>query len=141
MSTYLGQDTFKLGFGLMRLPKNKDGSIDIPQVSQMADAFIAAGGHLLREEVRAEGLLQHRIPHVFLIRKDALNRGLAPDLPPHRRRYASGGQGLGDLMDGVSFKESPVYGLYDLRLPRNDLRRVILAPAIAQEGFVVHGHQ
>ena len=44
MSNYLGQDTFKLGFGLMRLPKNKDGSIDIPQVCQMADAFIAAGG-------------------------------------------------------------------------------------------------
>ena len=41
---YLGQDTFKLGFGLMRLPKNGDGSIDIPQVCQMADAFIAAGG-------------------------------------------------------------------------------------------------
>lgn len=34
----------KLGFGLMRLPKNGDGSIDIQQVCQMADAFIAAGG-------------------------------------------------------------------------------------------------
>lgn len=34
----------KLGFGLMRLPKNGDGSIDIPQVCQMADAFLAAGG-------------------------------------------------------------------------------------------------
>ena len=38
------QDTFKLGFGLMRLPKNPDGSIDIPQVSAMADKFIEAGG-------------------------------------------------------------------------------------------------
>ena len=44
MEKYLGQDTFKLGFGLMRLPKNADGSIDIPQVCQMADAFLAAGG-------------------------------------------------------------------------------------------------
>ena len=35
---------FKLGFGLMRLPKNADGSIDVPQVSRMADQFIAAGG-------------------------------------------------------------------------------------------------
>jgi len=34
----------KLGFGLMRLPKNPDGAIDIPQVCQMADEFIAAGG-------------------------------------------------------------------------------------------------
>ena len=35
---------FRLGFGLMRLPKNPDGSIDIPQVCEMADHFIAAGG-------------------------------------------------------------------------------------------------
>ena len=44
MSDYLGKDTFKLGFGLMRLPKNPDGTIDIPQTAKMADAFIAAGG-------------------------------------------------------------------------------------------------
>ena len=35
---------FRLAFGLMRLPKNPDGSIDIPQVAEMADRFIAAGG-------------------------------------------------------------------------------------------------
>ena len=34
----------RLAFGLMRLPKNPDGSIDVPQVSEMADRFIAAGG-------------------------------------------------------------------------------------------------
>ena len=44
MADYLGKDTFKLGFGLMRLPKNPDGSTDIPQVCEMADRFIAAGG-------------------------------------------------------------------------------------------------
>ena len=44
MADYLGKETFKLGFGLMRLPKNPDGSIDIPQTSQMVDAFLAAGG-------------------------------------------------------------------------------------------------
>ena len=38
------QNPFRLGFGLMRLPKNADGSIDIPQVCEMADRFIAAGG-------------------------------------------------------------------------------------------------
>ena len=37
-------DTFKLGFGLMRLPKNDDGSIDLPQVCRMADRFLEAGG-------------------------------------------------------------------------------------------------
>ena len=44
MSDYLGKDTFKLGFGLMRLPKLADGSIDIEQTKQMVDAFMAAGG-------------------------------------------------------------------------------------------------
>ena len=40
----LEKDIFKLGFGLMRLPKKKDGSVDIEQVSAMADMFIEAGG-------------------------------------------------------------------------------------------------
>ena len=44
MSDYLGKDTFKLGFGLMRLPKLADGSMDIQQISQMVDRFIEAGG-------------------------------------------------------------------------------------------------
>ena len=44
MADYLGKDGFKLGFGLMRLPKNADGSIDIPQTAAMVDRFLAAGG-------------------------------------------------------------------------------------------------
>ena len=40
---YLGHDTGKLGFGLMRLPSLEDGSIDVAQVAQMADHFLAAG--------------------------------------------------------------------------------------------------
>ena len=44
MADYFGKDVFKLGFGLMRLPKNPDGTIDIPQVCEMADRFISAGG-------------------------------------------------------------------------------------------------
>lgn len=41
---YLGKDIFKLGFGLMRLPKTANGKIDIEQTSKMVDAFIDAGG-------------------------------------------------------------------------------------------------
>ena len=41
---YLGEGTTKLGFGLMRLPKLEDGTIDVPQTSQMVDEFLAAGG-------------------------------------------------------------------------------------------------
>ena len=33
MSYNPNENPFKLGFGLMRLPKNPDGTIDIPQVS------------------------------------------------------------------------------------------------------------
>ncbi len=44
MSVYTGKEKLKLGFGLMRLPKLEDGSIDVPQVSDMVDAFIEAGG-------------------------------------------------------------------------------------------------
>ena len=44
MPDYFGKDVFKLGFGLMRLPKNPDGGIDIAQTSEMVDRFLAAGG-------------------------------------------------------------------------------------------------
>ena len=44
MSDYLGKDIFKLGFGLMRLPKLENGRIDVEQTSRMVDAFLAAGG-------------------------------------------------------------------------------------------------
>ena len=43
MECYFGENTPKLGFGLMRLPKKKDGKIDIEQTKQMVDQFMAAG--------------------------------------------------------------------------------------------------
>ena len=42
MEKYFGENTPKLGFGLMRLPK-KDGKIDIEQTKQMVDLFMEAG--------------------------------------------------------------------------------------------------
>ena len=44
MAETFRENPLLLAFGLMRLPKNPDGSIDIPQVCEMADRFIAAGG-------------------------------------------------------------------------------------------------
>ena len=38
------ENKMRLGFGLMRLPKLENGEIDVPQVSEMVDLFIAAGG-------------------------------------------------------------------------------------------------
>ena len=39
---YLGEETKKLGFGLMRLPQ-KDDRIDVEQTKEMVDRFLAAG--------------------------------------------------------------------------------------------------
>ena len=44
MADYLGKDIFKLGFGLMRLPRLENGEIDVEQVKNMVDRFLEAGG-------------------------------------------------------------------------------------------------
>lgn len=44
MSVFTGKEKLKLGFGLMRLPRLEDGSIDVEQTSKMVDAFLEAGG-------------------------------------------------------------------------------------------------
>ena len=43
MERYFGERTPKLGFGLMRLPKKENGEIDLEQVKEMVDLFLAAG--------------------------------------------------------------------------------------------------
>ena len=42
-SDYLGHDTPKLGFGMMRLPKLEDGTMDMEQICAMVDEFMGAG--------------------------------------------------------------------------------------------------
>ena len=42
-SDYLGHDVPKLGFGMMRLPKLEDGSMDMEQIAVMVDEFLGAG--------------------------------------------------------------------------------------------------
>ena len=43
MERYFGENTPKLGFGLMRLPKDKAGKIDIEHTKKMVDMFMDAG--------------------------------------------------------------------------------------------------
>ena len=43
MENYFGEATLKLGFGLMRLPKEASGKIDIEQTKKMVDLFMDAG--------------------------------------------------------------------------------------------------
>ena len=40
---YLGEQIKKLGFGLMRLPRREDDTIDLEQVKQMVDLFLSKG--------------------------------------------------------------------------------------------------
>ena len=44
MKDIFRKNVFKLGFGLMRLPKLADGKIDVEQTGRMVDSFLAAGG-------------------------------------------------------------------------------------------------
>ncbi len=44
MSEKMTKGDLKLGFGLMRLPKLPSGEIDVPQVTEMVDLFMEAGG-------------------------------------------------------------------------------------------------
>ena len=44
MDNQIKPTPFRLGFGLMRLPRLSDGGIDVPQVSEMVDRFLEAGG-------------------------------------------------------------------------------------------------
>ena len=43
MEKYFGENTPKLGFGLMRLPKLPSGKIDVEQTKEMVDLFMKAG--------------------------------------------------------------------------------------------------
>ena len=43
MARYFGENTPKLGFGLMRLPKDRAGKIDIEHTRKMVDMFMDAG--------------------------------------------------------------------------------------------------
>ncbi len=43
MEHYFGETTPKLGFGLMRLPQEASGKIDIEETKKMVDLFMAAG--------------------------------------------------------------------------------------------------
>ncbi len=43
MERYFGENTLKLGFGFMRLPKQMNGKIDIELTKQMVDLFMEEG--------------------------------------------------------------------------------------------------
>ena len=96
MSDYFGKDIFKLGFGLMRLPKLTDGSIDIEQTKDMVDAFLAAGGTYFDtayvydngdSERAAKAALVDRVPREKYTLATKLNAGVAVDAESAKQQF------------------------------------------------------
>lgn len=84
MENYFGKDTFKLGFGLMRLPK-RGAIIDIEHTKRMVDEFIAAGGTYfdtayiyLGSEAATRRALTERYPRSSYTLATKLNANIAP---------------------------------------------------------------
>ncbi len=85
--TYLGESIPKLGFGLMRLPKLDDGSIDVEQVKQMVDMFLEAGGTYF-DTSRAYGDSEAAIRQALVERYPRESYLLATKIPAWRRKTA-----------------------------------------------------
>lgn len=88
MERYFGENTPKLGFGLMRLPKLDNGEIDIEQVKTMVDMFLGAGLTYFdtayvydngKSEEAARDALVKRYPRDSFTLATKLNAGVAKD--------------------------------------------------------------
>lgn len=74
MNHYLGKDIPKLGFGLMRLPKNGE-AIDVEQTKEMVDLFLEAGfyyfdtawGYIGSEDATREALVKRHPRESYLL--------------------------------------------------------------------------
>ncbi len=90
--SYLGEQTMKLGFGLMRLPR-KGPRIDVEQTKQMVDRFLEAGGtyfdtayvYLGSEEATRKALVS-RHPRESYTLATKLNVTVAPTVKAAREQ-------------------------------------------------------
>lgn len=94
MEKYFGEKTPKLGFGLMRLPKEPTGKIDIEHTKRMVDAFMAAGQTYYdtayvydggESEKAAKAALVDRYPRESFTLATKLNAGM-PDLDEEKAK-------------------------------------------------------
>lgn len=83
--SYLGESIPKLGFGLMRLPKLEDGSIDVEQVKKMVDLFLAAGCTYF-DTARAYDDSEAAIRQALVERYPRESYQLATKIPAWRRK-------------------------------------------------------
>ena len=77
MSELRTRKGLKMGFGLMRLPRNEDNSIDIPQTSKMVDMFLEAGGWYFDTA------------HAYAGSEEAIKKALVERYPRERYTLAS----------------------------------------------------
>ena len=151
MSDYLGKDTFKLGFGLMRLPKLEDGSIDVEQTSKMVDLFIEAGGTYFDTAYVYDGggsekaikkALIERYPRDSFTLATKLNAGMAKNEEDAKQQFATSlertGAGYFDyyLLHALSrnnYKKYDEYHLWDFVKEKKE------AGLIKHVGFSFHG--
>ena len=83
----------KLGFGLMRLPKLEDGTIDVPQTSQMVDLFLEAGGTYFDTAFAYPGS------------EEAIRKALVERYPRESYTLATKLMAFGDCKDEASAKQ------------------------------------
>lgn len=129
MEKYLGENTPKLGFGLMRLPKLESGEIDVEQVKEMVDLFMAAGLTYFdtayvydggKSEEAAKAALVDRYPREKFTLATKLNARVAASAEDARQQLATSlertGAGYFDyyLLHAISKANVDKYDEYDL---------------------------
>ncbi|MBR0403906.1 MAG: aldo/keto reductase [Eggerthellaceae bacterium] len=111
--SYLGESIPKLGFGLMRLPKLEDDSIDVEQVKQMVDLFLEAGCTYF-DTARAYDGSEAAIRQALVERYPRESYQLATKIPAWRRETAADARSDFD----ISLEETGA-GYFDFYLIHN----------------------
>lgn len=113
-------EIFKLGFGLMRLPKLAGGAIDVEQTARMTDEFMAAGGTYFDTAYVYEGseeaigkALVARKPRASYTLASKLFAKLAPDAAGAREQFRTS-------LDRTGAGYFDYYLMHNLGLPRTE---------------------
>ena len=131
MTEKLTKGELKLGFGLMRLPKLPSGEIDVPQVTEMVDLFMEAGGTYFDtayvydnggSEAAIRRALVERYPRDSFTLATKLNAGRCSSAEEARRQFATSlertGSGYFDFylchaLQRNNYKKYDEYGVWD----------------------------